>query len=90
MTSLMTSQNRAEVNKEYLLLQTGNGSRQRISKTKWRNRTGPGRRWSSTATIPLLARIQLVAPWFVQSFWLTTYRPTHTAVWLPKYCNQCV
>jgi len=32
----------------------GNGSRQRIYKTKWRNRTGPGRRWSSTAIISLL------------------------------------
>jgi len=34
-----------------------------------------------------IARIQLVAPWFLQSFWLKTY--THAAVWLPKSCNQC-
>jgi len=33
-------------------------------------------------------RIQLVAPWFFQSFWLTTH--THAAVWLPKSWNQCV
>jgi len=31
---------------------------------------------------------QLVAAWFLQSFWLTTH--THAAVWLPKSCNQCV
>jgi len=34
-----------------------------------------------------IARIQLVAPWFLQPFWLRTR--THTAVWLPKSCNQC-
>jgi len=33
-----------------------------------------------------IATIQLVAPWFLQSFWLRTY----AAVWLPKSCNQCV
>jgi len=35
-----------------------------------------------------IARIELVPPWFLQSFWLTTH--THAAVWLPKSCNQCV
>ena len=34
-----------------------------------------------------IARIQLVPPWFLQSFWLTTH--TQAAVWLPKSCNQC-
>jgi len=33
-------------------------------------------------------RIQPAAPWFLQSFWLTTH--IHAAVWLPKFCNQCV
>jgi len=28
------------------------------------------------------------AAWFLQSFWLTTH--THTTVWLPKSCNQCI
>jgi len=37
-----------------------------------------------------IATIQLVAPWFLQSFlfWLMT--GTHADVWLPKSCNQCV
>jgi len=37
-----------------------------------------------------IARIQLVAPWFLQSFWLTSH--THAAVWLLRSCtgNQCV
>jgi len=35
-----------------------------------------------------VARIQPVAPWFLQSFWLATH--IHAAVWLPKSCNQCV
>jgi len=35
-----------------------------------------------------IASIQLVAPWFLQSFWLTTH--THAALWLPKTCYQCV
>ena len=35
-----------------------------------------------------ISRIQPVASWFLQSFWLTTH--THAAVWLPKSCNQCV
>jgi len=34
------------------------------------------------------ARIQPVTAWFLQSFWLTTH--THAAIWLPKFCNQCV
>ena len=34
------------------------------------------------------ARIQPVATWFLQSFWLTTH--THAAVWLPKLCKQCI
>ena len=33
-----------------------------------------------------IARIQPVAAWFLQSFWLTS----HAVVWLPKSCNQCV
>jgi len=33
-------------------------------------------------------RIQLVAVWFLQYFWLTTH--AHAAVWLPRSCNQCV
>ena len=35
-----------------------------------------------------IARIQPVAPWFLQSFWLTTYN--HAAVWLSKSCSKCV
>jgi len=35
-----------------------------------------------------IARMQLVASWLLQSFWLTT--DTHAAVWLPKSCSQCV
>jgi len=35
-----------------------------------------------------IARIQPVAPWLLQSFWLTTHN--HAAVWLPKSCNLCV
>ena len=35
-----------------------------------------------------IARIQPVATWCLQSFWLTTH--THAAVWLPKFSNQCV
>jgi len=35
-----------------------------------------------------IARIQLVPPWFLQFFWLTTH--THVAVWLPKSCSQCI
>ena len=35
-----------------------------------------------------IARIQPVAAWFLLSFWLTTH--THTAVWLPKSCSQCI
>jgi len=30
----------------------------------------------------IITRIQLVAPWFLQSFWPTTH--THAAVWLLK------
>jgi len=35
-----------------------------------------------------IARIQPVAAWLIQSFWLTTH--THAVLWLPKSCNQCV
>ena len=35
-----------------------------------------------------IARMQLVASWLLQSFWLTT--DTHAALWLPKSCYQCV
>jgi len=35
-----------------------------------------------------IARIQPVAPWFLQSFWLTTH--TRAAVWLRRSCSQCV
>jgi len=35
-----------------------------------------------------IAKIQLVAPWFLQSFWPTTH--THAAVWLPESCNHCI
>jgi len=35
-----------------------------------------------------IVRIQPVAPWFLQSFWLTTHN--HAAAWLPKSCNQCI
>jgi len=35
-----------------------------------------------------IASIQPVAPWFLQSFWLTTH--THAAIWLPKSSSQCV
>jgi len=56
--------------------------------TTWQNRQTRKSHFSTKMLYQCIAGIQLVAPWFLQSFWLTTH--THATIWLPKSCKQCV
>ena len=50
--------------------------------TTWQNGETRKSQFFTQMLYQCIARIQPVAPWFLQSFWLTTHMPTHVAVWL--------
>ena len=56
--------------------------------TTWQNGETRKSHFFTQMLYQCIVRIQPVAPWFLQSFWLTTH--THAGVWLPKSCSQCV
>jgi len=56
--------------------------------TTWQNGEHENRIFFTQMLYQCITRNQLVAAWFLQSFWLTNH--THAIVWLPKSCNQCV
>jgi len=58
--------------------------------TAWQNGETRKSHFFTQMLYQCIARIQLVAHWFLQSFWVTIH--THAAVWLPTSCtdNQCV
>jgi len=43
-----------------------------------------------TRHISAFARIQPVVPWCIQFFESRVTTHIHAAIWLPKYCNQCL
>jgi len=54
--------------------------------TTWQNGETQKSHFFTQMLCQCIAKIQLLTPWFLQSFWLMTH--THAAVWHPKSCSQ--